>query len=383
MPEQKNPKSEHIGTKLGFVGWRGMVGSVLRERMRAEGDLDRWAVTCFSTSNPGGPPPDDLPGAPPLADAGSIDALAAQDVLLTCQGGAWTERMHGALRAAGWTGIWIDAASTLRLSPSACIVLDPLNRHRIDAALDRGVRDFVGGNCTVSLMLMAVGGLIRTGRVRWISSMSYQAASGAGAGAMSELLHQMRDLVRACGDGLDDGTAPLLLEQRVRGRMLDPAHPTDQLGHPLAGNLLPWIDRPVAGGQSREEWKAGVEANKLLGLDPPLPIDGVCVRTGTLRCHAQALTVGLDAPMELPEVEAALAATSPWTRVVPNEPGATLAALTPAAVSGTLDVAVGRARRMKTDPTHLALFTVGDQLLWGAAEPLRRMLALLADRRGA
>ena len=357
-----------------------MVGSVLRRRMRTEGDWAGLAPTFFSTSSPGGPPPDEGVAAPPLGDAMDLDQLAAQRVIVSCQGGDYTRAVHPALRARGWDGIWIDAASALRQAPSTCIVLDPLNRDRIDAALAAGTRDFAGGNCTVSLMLMAAGGLIRTGRVRWISTMSYQAASGAGARQMKELLLQMRDLGRAAGDGLDDGTAPLLLERRVRGRMRDPAHPTAALGHPLAGNLLPWIDRPVPGGQTREEWKAAAEANKLLGLDPALPIDGLCVRTGTLRCHAQALTIALDGPVDLDAAAAAIAETSPWTRLVPNARDETLDRLSPAAVSGSLDVAVGRLRRLQTDPHHLTLFTVGDQLLWGAAEPLRRMLAIVRGR---
>jgi aspartate-semialdehyde dehydrogenase len=366
--------------RLGVVGWRGMVGSVLRQRMAAEGDWEGLQPTFFSTSNPGGEPPPDVPGAPPLGDAMDVDALAVHDVIVTCQGSSWTRAMHPRLRAAGWDGIWIDASSALRMEPSARIVLDPLNRDRIDAALRDGIRDFVGGNCTVSLMLLAVGGLIRTGTVRWISTMSYQAASGAGARQMVELVRQMADIAKACGEGLDDGTAPLVLERRIRGRMRDPVHPTDHLGHPLAGSLLPFIDAPLPSGQSREEWKAGAEANKMLGLDSALPIDGICVRTGTLRCHAQALTIALDGPVDLPAVEAALRQTSPWTRFVPNEPAATLAQLTPTAVSGGLDIAVGRVRPLATDPSHLAVFTVGDQLLWGAAEPLRRMLAIVRGR---
>ena len=366
--------------RLGLVGWRGMVGSVLRQRMTAEGDWKGLRPTFFSTSAPGGPPPVGPYEAPALADATDIDALAAQQVIVSCQGGAYTRAVHARLRASGWDGFWIDAASALRQEPSTCIVLDPVNRARIDAALAAGARDFAGGNCTVSLMLLAVGGLIRTGRVRWISSMSYQAASGAGARQMTELLAQMRAISRACGDGLDDGTPPLLLEHRVHGRMRDPAFPTEALGHCLAGNLLPFIDTALPGGQSREEWKAAAEANKLLGLDPPLPIDGICVRVGTFRCHAQALTIGLDAPVDLEDAAEAIRSTSDWTRLVPNDKQSSLDQLTPAAESGTLGVAVGLLRQLHTDPSHLALFTVGDQLLWGAAEPLRRMLGILRGR---
>lgn len=367
--------------RVGFVGWRGMVGSVLRARMTEEGDWAGLEPVFFSTSNPGGAPPSVGVAAPPLADAFDLDALAALPVVVSCQGSDWTNRMVPALRARGWDGVLIDASSALRMRDDACIVLDPLNRPAIDRALAGGVRDFIGGNCTVSLMLMGVGGLFQRGWVKWATAMTYQAASGAGARQMTELVAQMRDLGDAAAETLDDPAASALaLERVVRDRLRDPAHPTAALGHPLAGSLLPWIDRAVGDGQSREEWKAAAEANKILALQPPVPIDGLCVRTPSLRCHASALTMELTADIPLDDVRAAIAETSPWTRLVAGTPEATLAALTPAAVTGALTVPVGRVRRLTTSPRHVAAFTVGDQLLWGAAEPLRRMLGIVRGR---
>lgn len=366
--------------RVGFVGWRGMVGSVLRARMTEEGDWSGLEPVFFSTSNPGGAPPEVGVDAPPLADAHDLEALRSLPVLVSCQGSGWTQRMHGALRSAGWRGVFVDASSALRMRDDCRLVLDPLNRRDLDDALHAGVRDFAGANCTVSLMLMGLGGLFRKGWVSWATSMTYQAASGAGARQMTELVEQMRDLGAVASPFLDDpGRGALALEAAVTERLSSPALPTDHLGWPLAGSLLPWIDRDVGGGQSREEWKAQAEGNKILGLPTPVPIDGVCVRTGTLRCHAQALTLGLTAEIPLDEVEAVVAETTPWTRVVPNTPEATLAALTPAAVTGSLVVPVGRLRRLSTAPTHLSAFTLGDQLLWGAAEPLRRMVQILRE----
>jgi len=360
-----------------------MVGSVLRSRMTEAGDWQGLSPVFFSTSSPGGPPPE-APGAaqapPPLADAFDPQALAACDVLVTCQGSEWTKRMHPQLRENGWQGIFIDAASALRMAPEACIVLDPLNRDRIDAALERGMRDFIGGNCTVSLMLMGLGGLLQAGKVEWMTTMTYQAASGGGARKMTELVRQMSDLGRA-GEALGPAAAALDIERAVRDQLHSPTHPTRSIGHPLAASLLPWIDAAMPSGQSREEWKAQVEAARILGLEPDVPIDGVCVRVGSLRCHAQAVTMCMKPGVELAEIEALIKDTSPWTILVPNTPEATLAQLTPAATTGLLTVPVGRLRQMTTSPRHFCAFTVGDQLLWGAAEPLKRMLSIVREHQ--
>lgn len=370
--------------RTGFVGWRGMVGSVLRERMTQEGDWAGLDTTFFSTSNAGGRAPDVGQSALTLAGAADLDALGDQEVIITCQGGQWTKDIHGRLRERGWDGYWVDAASALRMEPRSIIVLDPLNRDAIVDGLNRGVRDFIGGNCTVSLLLMGLGGLMQRGWVQWISTMTYQAASGAGARQMTELVAQMRDLGEVAGGALDDPAASALsLERLVTTRLRDGDHPSDRIGYPLAGNLLPWIDRKLEDGRTREEWKGAVESDRILGLQPPVPIDGLCVRVGALRCHSQAVTIALDEPRPLEELEAAIASTSPWTEVVPNDPESTLARLTPAAVTGTLRIPVGRLRRMHTAPNHVAAFTVGDQLLWGAAEPLRRMLVILREHRSA
>lgn len=366
--------------RVGFVGWRGMVGSVLLSRMSEEGDWEGLEPVFFSTSNPGGAPPDVGLEAPPLADAFDLDVLEGLPVVVSCQGGAYTERVHGALRGRGWSGIWIDAASTLRMRDDAIIVLDPINRSAIDEGLRRGVKDFVGGNCTVSLMLLAMGGLFRQGWVSWMTSMTYQAASGAGAANLTELVRQMRWLGDRSADLLDaPRTSALDLERRVRQAMREEGMPTEHFGHALAGSLLPWIDTKMPGGESREEWKGDVESQKILGQDPAVPVDGICVRIGALRCHAQALTVGLRQDVPLDEIEAVIEATSPWTRLVPNDKETTLQQLTPTAVTGTLDIPVGRVRKLKTAATHLGAFTVGDQLLWGAAEPVRRMLAIYRE----
>jgi aspartate-semialdehyde dehydrogenase len=370
--------------RVGFVGWRGMVGSVLRQRMQAEGDWAGLEPVFFSTSNAGGPPPDVGVQAPPLADAHDLDALAALPVIVTCQGGDWTRSVHPRLRERGWRGVWIDAASALRMADDAVIVLDPLNRPRIDAALHRGVRDLIGGNCTVSLMLMGMGGLLQRGWVSWISAMTYQAASGAGARAMSELVRQMRDLGEHAGPLLDDpATGALALEGAVTARMRHVSHPTGTIGQPLAGSLLPWIDSALPDGRSREEWKGEAETNRILGLDPAVAVDGLCVRIGALRCHASALTIALNRDVPMDAIEEAIRETSAWTRLVPNTPEASHARLTPAATTGSLDVPVGRLRRMRTDPRHIAAFTVGDQLLWGAAEPVRRALAITREHGAA
>lgn len=359
-----------------------MVGSVLLRRMREEGDFEGLEASFFSTSNPGGAGPDVGQEMRPLLDAHDLEALARQEVILTCQGGDYTKRVYGALRSQGWNGFWIDASGAMRLAAEATLILDPVNGDAIKASLGDGCRTFVGANCTVSLLLLALDGLIRTGQVEWISSMTYQAASGAGAENLKELVRQMRFLGEGAATLLQDpATTALSLERRVAEGLAHDDFPQSEFGAPLAASVLPWIDCLVEGGQTREEWKAMAEANKLLGLeDAPLPIDGLCVRVGALRCHAQAVTIKLREDLPLDEIEGCLQGAHKWTDVVPNEKGATLAGLTPAAVAGTLNVPIGRLRKMKMGPTYLSAFTVGDQLLWGAAEPLRRMLRILRER---
>ena len=365
--------------RAGFIGWRGMVGSVLMDRMRVEGDFQGLEASFFSTSSPGRPGPDMGSGSAPLLDAHDLAALARHDVLLSCQGGDYTKAVYPALRASGWSGFWIDAASALRMDPSATLVLDPVNRSAIDQALGRDCKTFVGANCTVSLLLMGLQGLIQSGHVEWISTMSYQAASGAGAVNLRELVAQMRVLGTAAGTLLDDPrSAALAIDQTVANALSDEGFPSAHFGAPLAASAIPWIDRLVEDGQTREEWKSMAEANKILGTEgDPLPIDGLCVRIGAMRCHAQAVTIKLNEDLPLADIEGMLAGSSPWSSVVPNEQAATVAGLTPAAVAGSLDVPVGRVRKMKLGPEFVTAFTVGDQLLWGAAEPLRRMLGIL------
>ena len=370
--------------KVGFVGWRGMVGSVLMGRMREENDLAQIDPVFFSTSNAGGEAP---LGAGCLLRADDIEAFRSLDAIVTCQGGDWTREVHPKLRSAGWNGFWIDAASTLRMADDAVIILDPVNRPVIDAALDRGVRNYIGGNCTVSLMLMAMGGLFREDLVEWVSAMTYQAASGAGAQNMRELLQQMGTLHASVASELADPASAILeIDRKVAERLRSPELPVGQFrGVPLAGSLIPWIDVPLEGGQSKEEWKGGAEANKILGRPPfrspgSIPIDGICVRVGSMRCHSQGLTVKLRRDVPLPDVEAILAAGNDWVDVVPNEREASERRLTPAAVTGTMRVPVGRLHRLAMGPEYLGAFTVGDQLLWGAAEPLRRMLRILLER---
>lgn len=369
--------------RVGFVGWRGMVGSVLMERMRAENDFERIAEPVFfTTSQVGQAGPDVGQGAKSLVDAESIEALGEMDVILTCQGGDYTKSVYPRLRAAGWDGYWIDAASALRMDLEATIVLDPVNRAVIDAALDAGKRDFIGGNCTVSLMLMAIGGLFNAGLVEWVSAMTYQAASGAGAKNMRELIAQMGALHGSVDALLEDPASAILeIDSRVTDCMRSPDFPVDNFGVPLAGSLIPWIDTQLENGQSREEWKGQAETNKILGLgDSPIPIDGICARVGAMRCHSQGLTIKLTDDIEVAEVERIIAASNEWVRVVPNDRSRTMRDLSPAAVTGTLQVPVGRLRKMNLGSRYLAAFTVGDQLLWGAAEPLRRMLRILQDR---
>jgi len=369
--------------RVGFVGWRGMVGSVLMERMRQERDFAHIdEPVFFSTTQVGQAGPDVGKPVAALGDATDLEALAGLDAILTCQGGDYTHALYPRLREAGWKGYWIDAASSLRMADHAIIILDPVNRDVIERGLVAGIRDYIGGNCTVSLMLMALGGLFRAGLVEWVSAMTYQAASGAGAKNMRELLSQMGAAHGAVADLLGDpDSAILAIDRAVAESLRDEAFPTAQFGVPLAGSLIPWIDRQLPNGQSREEWKGQAETNKILGRsDRPLPIDGICVRIGAMRCHSQALTLKLRRDVPVADIEALLAAANDWVRVIPNERERTIRELTPAAVTGTLQVPVGRLRKLNMGGEYLAAFTVGDQLLWGAAEPLRRMLRILLER---
>jgi len=367
--------------KVGLVGWRGMVGSVLMQRMVEENDLAGVEPVFFSTSQAGEAAPDFGQAAGTLEDANDITKLAEQDIIITCQGGDYTKAIHPQLRAAGWNGYWIDAASSLRMDDNAVIILDPVNRNVIDKALADGCKDFIGGNCTVSLMLMALGGLFRAGLVEWVSSMTYQAASGAGAPNMRELLSQMGTLNASVADLLADPASAILdIDRKVTATLRSDVMPVAEFGFPLAGSLLPWIDREVEDGQSREEWKGFVETNKILGTTSPIPVDGICVRVGAMRCHSQALTIKLNKDLPIAEVEQLLANDNDWVKLVANTKAESLAQLTPTAVSGTLTVPVGRVRKMKMGPQYVSAFTCGDQLLWGAAEPLRRMLQILKEQ---
>jgi aspartate-semialdehyde dehydrogenase len=356
-----------------------MVGSVLVQRMREERDFDLINPVFFSTSQSGTAGPAIGKPVPPVKDANDLGALKTADVLISCQGGDYTTEMYPKLRAAGWTGYWIDAASTLRMKDHAVIVLDPVNRSVIDKALDAGVTDFIGGNCTVSLMLMAMAGLFKEGLVEWVTAMTYQAASGAGAKNMRELVSQMGVVHGAAASQLaDPGSAIVDIDRTVTDTLRSSALPTEQFGYPLAGSLLPWIDKDLGNGQSKEEWKAIAEGNKILGRErSPIPMDGLCVRIGSMRCHSQALTVKLTRDVPLGDIERMLAAAHEWVQVVPNRREDSLRELTPAAVSGTLKVPIGRLRKLAMGPEYLTAFTVGDQLLWGAAEPLRRVLRII------
>jgi aspartate-semialdehyde dehydrogenase len=369
---------------VGIIGWRGMVGSVLVQRMLEEGDFTVIDPLFFSTSQAGAAAPAIGKSAPPVKDARDLKALAATDVLISCQGGDYTTEIYPRLRQAGWTGYWIDAASTLRMADDAAIVLDPVNRPVIDHALANGVKSFIGGNCTVSLMLMATAGLFRAGLVEWVTAMTYQSASGGGAQHMRELVAQMGRTHESVAALLADPASTILdIDRGVSEALRSPAFPIERFGYPLAGSLLPWIDNDLGNGQSREEWKATAEANKILALGggSTVPVEGICVRVGAMRCHSQALTIKLRRDLPLEEVESLIANSHPWVRVVPNDKASTLAQLTPAAVTGTLEVPIGRLRKLAMGGEYLAAFTVGDQLLWGAAEPLRRMLRILLDAR--
>jgi len=365
--------------KVGLVGWRGMVGSVLLERMRAEHDFDLIDPVFFTTSNVGGAAPDVGRESASLKDARSLEALSEMEVVISCQGGDYTNEIHPQLRAAGWQGYWIDAASALRMRHDAVIVLDPVNQSVIQDALAAGIRNYIGGNCTVSLMLMGMHGLFKNGLVEWMTAMTYQAASGAGAQHMRELVAQMGTVHGAAAKLLDDPASAILeIDRRVADTLRGDALPREQFGAPLAGSLIPWIDKDLGDGQSREEWKAQAEGNKILGGEAnPIPMDGICVRIGAMRCHSQALTIKLTRNAPLDEIEGMLREANEWVRVIPNTREDSVRELSPARVTGSLHVPVGRLRKMSVGAQYLSAFTVGDQLLWGAAEPLRRMLRIL------
>lgn len=368
--------------RVGLIGWRGMVGSVLMQRMREENDFAAIEPVFFTTSQAGQPGPDVGKDVPPLKDANSIDELKAMDVIVTCQGGDYTKAIYPELRKAGWNGYWIDAASTLRMQDEAIIVLDPVNKHVIQDGLAKGVKTYVGGNCTVSLMLMAIGGLFEKGLVEWIAPMTYQAASGAGAQNMRELIKQMGAINGEVKELVEDPASAILdIDKKLSDFLRSDDYPKDKWGVPLAGSLIPWLDVQLDSGQSKEEWKAQVETNKIIGRsDNQIPIDGICVRVGAMRCHSQALTIKMTKDVPLDEIHGIIAAHNDWVKVVPNDRQITMEQLSPAAVTGTLTVPVGRMRKLTMGNDYLSAFTVGDQLLWGAAEPLRRMLRILLEQ---
>ncbi|MFI5295129.1 MAG: aspartate-semialdehyde dehydrogenase [Thermodesulfovibrionales bacterium] len=368
--------------RAGFVGWRGMVGSVLMGRMAVEKDFNLVEPVFFTTSNVGGKAPEIGKSAPALKDARNIDELKAMDTIVSCQGGEYTREVYPKLQAAGWNGYWIDAASALRMEKDAIIVLDPVNMKVIREGLVKGVKNYIGGNCTVSLMLIALGGLYERGLVHWMSAMTYQAASGAGAQNMRELLTQMGSAHDSVKDLLGDPSSAILeIDRTVAEHVRSEAYPKKFFGVPLACSLIPWIDVQLENGQSKEEWKGQAETNKILGREEnPIPIDGICVRISSMRCHSQALTIKLTKDVPLDEINDMIAGHNQWVKLVPNDREITMRELTPAAVTGTLTVPVGRLRKMNMGPDYLAAFTCGDQLLWGAAEPLRRMLRILVER---
>lgn len=368
--------------RVGLVGWRGMVGSVLMQRMREELDFDRIDPVFFSTSQAGGAAPNVGKRAPALKDANDLRELRAMDVIVSCQGGDYTNAVYPKLRAANWDGFWIDAASALRMQPDSVIILDPVNMAAIDSALSSGTKNFIGGNCTVSLMLLSMHGLFKAGLVEWLTAMTYQAASGAGAQNMRELVAQMGSVHAATGALLDDEASSILdIDGKVAQALRSESFPTHNFGVPLAGSLIPWIDKDLGNGQSKEEWKASAEGNKILDRENnPIPIDGVCVRIGAMRCHSQALTFKLTRDLPLEEVEAILDGANEWVKVIPNTREDSIKQLTPAMVTGTLTIPIGRLRKLPMGGEYFTAFTVGDQLLWGAAEPLRRMLGILLRR---
>jgi len=369
--------------RVGLIGWRGMVGSVLMGRMQEEREFDHIEPVFFTTSNVGGKGPAIGKDVPPLKDARNINELKAMDVIITCQGGEYTSEIFPKLRGAGWKGYWIDAASSLRMDKDAIIILDPVNLDVIKAGLRNGVLNYIGGNCTVSLMLMALGGLFKANLIEWMTSMTYQAASGAGANNMRELVKQMGSIHAAVKDKLDDPASAILdIDPTVADHIRSDKYPKELFGVPLAGSIIPYIDKQLDSGQSKEEWKGQAETNKILGrFEQPIPIDGICVRVGAMRCHSQAFTIKLKQDVPMDEIKAMLAAHNAWVKVVPNERNQSMRELTPAAVTGTLTVPVGRLRKLNMGKDYLGAFTVGDQLLWGAAEPLRRMLRILLESR--
>ena len=372
---------------VGLVGWRGMVGSVLMQRMRDEGDFDHIEPVFFTTSNAGGKAPSMAKNEALLKDATNIAELSKCDIIISCQGGDYTSDVFPQLRSSGWNGYWIDAASTLRMNDDAIIVLDPVNLDVIKNAMTKGVKNYIGGNCTVSCMLMGLGGLFEHRMIDWMSSMTYQAASGGGAQHMRELLTQFGTINSSVRSLLDDPASAIL---EIDRSVLATQHglsneETKQFGVPLAGNLIPWIDKDLGNGQSKEEWKAGAETNKILGLGAAfgsreIPVDGLCVRVGAMRCHSQALTIKLTRDVPLDEIKDIIASHNQWVKVVPNNREASMRELSPAAVTGSLTIPVGRLRKMSMGGEYLSAFTVGDQLLWGAAEPLRRMLRIVLDK---
>jgi len=361
--------------KVGFVGWRGMVGSVLMERMKAENDFAKMESYFFSTSKGVTEAPKVVNGSPTVLSSIDTKELLKMDVIVSCQGGEFTTEMHPALRNSGWKGYWIDAASTLRMKSDSVIILDPVNRHIVQDSISKGMKDFVGGNCTVSLMLIALHGLFKADLVEWISSMTYQAASGAGAKNMMELLSQMESVGKTYA--AHPALGALEMEKEANTLLSSATFPKENFGHPLALNLLPWIDSEMPSGQSKEEWKAQVEANKILQTSKIIPIDGTCVRVSALRCHSQALTIKLKKSVDLLTVESLISEANPWVRLIANNKADTLKGLTPAAVSGKLEIPIGRLRKMTLGDEYLNAFTCGDQLLWGAAEPLRCTLGML------
>ncbi|TMO10228.1 aspartate-semialdehyde dehydrogenase [Pseudoalteromonas sp. S558] len=370
---------EQTMKKVGLVGWRGMVGSVLLERMQQENDFALIDTTFFTTSQTGQLGPNLAGDAKPLLNASDVGELAKMDIIITCQGGDYTNAVYPALRESGWDGYWIDAASALRMSDDSIIVLDPVNKDVIEEGLAQGVKTFVGGNCTVSLMLLALGGLFEQDLIEWVSPMTYQAASGAGARNMKELIAQMGAIHASVSQQLDNPSSAILeIDKIVSEKMAANDLPHDQFGVPLAGSLIPWIDVPMPSGQSKEEWKAQVEANKILGSSKqPVPIDGLCVRIGAMRCHSQAMTIKLREDISVEKIEEILASHNEWVKVIPNQREISTTDLTPVKVTGTLSIPVGRIRKLAIGEKYISAFTVGDQLLWGAAEPLRRMLRII------
>ncbi len=364
---------------VGLVGWRGMVGSVLMQRMQEERDFDHIEPVFFTTSNKGGKAPAMAKKETALQDANDIDALKKCDIIITCQGGDYTTDIFPKLRAAGWTGYWIDAASTLRMQDDAVIVLDPVNLNVIKDAMGRGVKNYIGGNCTNSILLMGVGGLFREGLVEWVSSMTYQAASGGGANHMRELLTGMGVVHGAVAEELATPSSAILDIDRKVAQAIRQDVPTEFFGAPLAGGLIPWIDAQLDNGQSKEEWKGQAEVNKILGNTQTIPVDGLCVRIGAMRCHSLALTIKLKRDVPLAEIESIIRSGNQWVKWVPNERAVTVKELIPAAITGGLEIGVGRVRKLNQGPEYISAFVIGDQLLWGAAEPLRRMLRIVLD----